>query len=125
MMDGQQQTSRRAAARVKPYRLEHGPALSREPPGRSLCFFYLLLPAPIIVKPAYVDGAQARFGTHRTLRLHFQAPLFPALLCAGETQAQRIVMIEYGLQSAQQMPALQIGRDLQHNRLAEALQRAA
>src|SRR5579862_6653913 len=124
MMDGQQQMAGRTAARVKPYGLQHESILRRQPFRGSLCFFLYSPPADIIIKSRDADYLQARFNTHSTLRLDFQFPLLPASLCASETQAQRIVMIEYGLQSARKILALQIGRDLQHNRLAKAIQRA-
>ena|SRR5437660_11838959 len=116
--------TRRTTARVKPYGLQHESVVGREPSGRSLRFFRDFLPVCIIVKPFYVYCVQARVSAHRTLGLDLESPLLSALLCAGETQAQGIVMVEYGLQSAHQMLQLQIGRDLQHNRLAEAIQRA-
>src|SRR5436309_7373959 len=100
--------TRRTAAHAKPYGLQHESAPGRETSGCSLCFFRDFLPACIIVKPFYVYCVQARVGAHRTLRLDLQSPLLSALLCAGETEAQGIVMVEYSLQSAHQMLQLQI-----------------
>src|ERR1700756_1154796 len=107
MMDRQEQTSRRTSARVKAYGLQHESVLSREPSRGRLCVFRYLLAACISVQTCDINYAQARFGTHRALRLDFQSPFLPGPLCAGETKPQSIVMIEYRLQSAHKMLVFQ------------------
>src|ERR1041385_6368640 len=122
MMDHQQQTSGRTATGVKPYRLQHESVLSGKPSRGRLYFFLHPLSAYILVQSCDINCEQARLRAHRTLRPDLQSPFLSAPLCAGETQAQGIVMIEYRLQSAHEMLALQISWDLQHDRLAETMQ---
>jgi len=89
---------REIGAGIKPYGLQHdlrsqGTIAFRLPrsPRRSL-------PWAESPSPGNVDSTQARCGTHRSLRLNFQLPFLTAAVCTGETQAQRIVMIENRLQ---------------------------
>src|ERR1051326_5944446 len=124
MMDREQQTAGRTAARVKPYSLQHGSVLSRQTSRGSLRFVLHFLPERSFIKASDIYCVQARFRTHGALRQDLESPIIPVPFCASETQPQRIVMIEYRLQSTHKVLAFQFGRDLQHNRLAEAMQRA-
>src|ERR1041385_1083617 len=121
MMDREEQTAGRTAARVKPHSLQHEPVLSRQTSRGSLRFVLHFLSERSFIKASDIYCVQARFRTHGALRQDLESPIIPVPFCAGETQAQRIVMIEYRLQSSHKVLTLQLGWDLQHKRLAEAI----
>ena len=122
-MDTQQQTSRRTCSRIEPHRLHHDARGRRKSQFGRMRLLRNAGPQRDMVEAGYIDPSQARACINGAGGCNLEREV--AALAASDPKPQSIMMIEQGLQRAEELILPQARRDLQHQRLVEAVDRTS
>ena len=123
VMDTQQQTSRRTCSRIEPHRLHHDARGRRKSQFGRMRLLRNAGPQRDMVEAGYIDPSQARACINGAGGCNLEREV--AALAASGPKPQSIMMIEHGLQRAEELILPQARRDLQHQRLVEAVDRTS